>query len=68
MTGAIKAAQGTSRQKASPMDSFWSDQENERRSGEPEMVVDIDGFEGPLDLLLHLARTQKVDLARISTF
>jgi segregation and condensation protein A len=29
-------------------------------------VVDLDGFEGPLDLLLALARTQKVDLARIS--
>jgi segregation and condensation protein A len=29
-------------------------------------VVDIDGFEGPLDLLLALARTQKVDLAKIS--
>ena len=28
--------------------------------------IDIDGFEGPLDLLLALARTQKVDLARIS--
>lgn len=26
----------------------------------------LDGFEGPLDLLLDLARTQKVDLARIS--
>lgn len=35
-------------------------------SGEPELVVDVDGFEGPLDLLLHLARNQKVDLARIS--
>ncbi|MCC6736338.1 MAG: segregation/condensation protein A [Bauldia sp.] len=30
------------------------------------LVVDVDGFEGPLDLLLDLARTQKVDLARIS--
>jgi segregation and condensation protein A len=30
------------------------------------LVVDVDGFEGPLDLLLALARTQKVDLARIS--
>ncbi|UWQ20834.1 ScpA family protein [Jannaschia sp. W003] len=30
------------------------------------LVVDVDGFEGPLDLLLSLARTQKVDLARIS--
>lgn len=29
-------------------------------------VVDIEGFEGPLDLLLALARTQKVDLAKIS--
>ncbi len=28
--------------------------------------VEIDGFEGPLDLLLALARTQKVDLAKIS--
>ena len=28
--------------------------------------IDIAGFEGPLDLLLALARTQKVDLARIS--
>ena len=29
-------------------------------------VVDLDGFEGPLDLLLDLARRQKVDLAQIS--
>jgi segregation and condensation protein A len=30
------------------------------------LVVDIDGYEGPLDVLLGLARDQKVDLARIS--
>ncbi len=30
------------------------------------MVVRLEGFEGPLDLLLDLARGQKVDLARIS--
>lgn len=30
------------------------------------LMVDVDGFEGPLDLLLAMARTQKVDLARIS--
>lgn len=30
------------------------------------LTVDLDGFEGPLDLLLTLARTQKVDLRRIS--
>lgn len=32
---------------------------------EPHLLLDIDGFEGPLDLLLSLARTQKVDLRRI---
>ena len=30
------------------------------------LIVDVDGFEGPLDLLLELARHHKVDLARIS--
>src|SRR5437868_1870341 len=30
------------------------------------MYVDVEGFEGPLDLLLDLARRQKVDLAHIS--
>ena len=30
------------------------------------LVLRLEGFEGPLDLLLELARTQKVDLARIS--
>jgi len=30
------------------------------------LLVDVEGFEGPLDLLLALARTQKVDLAKIS--
>ena len=33
---------------------------------ERALIVNLDGFEGPLDLLLSLARTQKVDLARIS--
>nr|WP_297372341.1 ScpA family protein [Acidocella sp.] len=30
------------------------------------LVVHLEGFEGPLDLLLDLARAQKVDLAKIS--
>ncbi len=30
------------------------------------LTIDIDGWEGPLDLLLTLARTQKVDLRQIS--
>ncbi|HEX4535273.1 MAG TPA: ScpA family protein [Rhizomicrobium sp.] len=33
---------------------------------EEELVIMVDGFEGPLDLLLSLARDQKVDLAKIS--
>jgi segregation and condensation protein A len=38
----------------------------ERGSDEPSLLVDVEGFEGPLDLLLALARQQKVDLAKIS--
>jgi segregation and condensation protein A len=34
--------------------------------GEELFRVDVDGFEGPLDLLLELARRQKVDLHKIS--
>ena len=33
---------------------------------EAPLVLQLDGFEGPLDLLLDLARSQKVDLAGIS--
>ena len=33
---------------------------------EQALMVSLDGFEGPLDVLLALARTQKVDLAKIS--
>lgn len=38
----------------------------DRGGEEPTLVVDVDGFEGPLDLLLDLARAQKVDMTRIS--
>ncbi|WP_099867791.1 segregation and condensation protein A [Pararhizobium haloflavum] len=37
-----------------------------REAAESPLHVDVDGFEGPLDLLLHLARHQRVDLSRIS--
>ena len=40
--------------------------EADRGTTEPAMIVDVEGFEGPLDLLLMLARQQKVDLAKIS--
>lgn len=48
------------------MENLWADNDDERATGEPLLLVDVAGFEGPLDLLLHLARGQKVDLARIS--
>ncbi len=38
----------------------------EKGVSEPAFLVDLDGFEGPLDLLLELARRQKVDLHKIS--
>lgn len=44
---------------------LWS-REEDRAVSDPQLVVDVDGFEGPLDLLLELARRQKVDMARIS--
>jgi segregation and condensation protein A len=34
--------------------------------GAQRLALHLEGFEGPLDLLLDLARSQKVDLARIS--
>ena len=40
--------------------------EVDRGDTEPSFLVDVDGFEGPLDLLLELARRQKVDLHKIS--
>ncbi len=46
-----------------------SDQEWEDANGpssDEQLKVDVEGFEGPLDLLLELGRRQKVDLAKIS--
>ena len=34
--------------------------------GENDLVLALDGFEGPIDLLLNLARDQKVDLGKIA--
>ena len=52
--------------------SPWADAASSADDGSADLApgeilnIDIAGFEGPLDLLLALARTQKVDLARIS--
>src|SRR5215213_761966 len=46
--------------------SFETGRPAEPADDEPALVVDVEGYEGPLDLLLALARQQKVDLAKIS--
>lgn len=52
---------------SAPLEKLWGEPEiRAAEQDEPALVIDVSGFEGPLDLLLHLARTQKVDLARIS--
>jgi segregation and condensation protein A len=38
----------------------------QKTANDDELVLDLDGFEGPIDALLSLARDQKVDLRKIS--
>jgi segregation and condensation protein A len=47
-------------------DTHFEAEFSERAIDEPALMIDVEGFEGPLDLLLTLARQQKVDLAKIS--
>ena len=50
-------------------DTGWDDTQGTTvaaRLAAEALIVDVDGYEGPLDLLLTLSRTQKVDLRRIS--
>lgn len=53
-------------------DDLFQEEEGEARLSVEDrlaaeaLIVDVDGFEGPLDLLLTLSRTQKVDLRKIS--
>ena len=48
------------------MELPFEEQVPDRGAADPAFLVDVDGFEGPLDLLLELARRQKVDLHKIS--
>jgi segregation and condensation protein A len=48
------------------VEDFETALQADRGDTEPAMIVDVEGFEGPLDLLLTLSRQQKVDLAKIS--
>lgn len=61
MTATVNGKAG----KPAPMETLWEGTQDLRPDG-PALLIDVEGFEGPLDLLLHLARTQKVDLTRIS--
>lgn len=53
-----------------PMDDLWQAEAALIIPPESDedltLHVDVQGFEGPMDLLLHLARNQKVDLTQIS--
>ena len=51
---------------ADPGRDDWEAAEAPPTAASEALIVDVDGFEGPLDLLLMLSRTQKVDLRRIS--
>ena len=56
-------------EKRTLMDDFDSFEDGIRPGGLPigeSFVVDLDGFEGPIDVLLSLAREHKLDLTRIS--
>ena len=47
-------------------DTFTSDESPIDRPKQLALFVNLDGFEGPIDLLLKLARDQKVDLTKIA--
>ena len=47
-------------------DPFEDDRPEYRAGIGEQLVLDLDGYEGPIDVLLTLAREQKVDLSNIS--
>ena len=47
------------------VDQAFEDPEPERLGG-ADLVLDLEGYEGPIDVLLALARQQKVDITKIS--
>jgi segregation and condensation protein A len=54
---------------AAPQKPFEEDPPRSNASGDHEadsLLLNIDGYEGPIDILLEMARNQKVDLREIS--
>ena len=47
-------------------DDFEEDMSTSAKDRQLSLFINLDGFEGPIDLLLSLAREQKVDLGKIS--
>ncbi|MDG2482740.1 MAG: ScpA family protein [Alphaproteobacteria bacterium] len=47
-------------------DTFEDPWPGDAKATKSAFIVDVSGFEGPLDILLTLARQQKVDLTRLS--
>jgi segregation and condensation protein A len=47
-------------------DSWEAPERLEPEDDADALILELDGFEGPLDLLLTLARSQKVDLTKLS--
>ena len=44
----------------------WPKDNNESENEHDSLLLNLDGYEGPIDILLNLAKDQKVDLAKIS--
>jgi len=60
------AAESTAPETPSGNDGDGFDEAPQKSANDDELVLDLDGFEGPIDALLTLARDQKVDLRKIS--
>ena len=52
--------------RAEPTAEDWNEPETPKPADPNKLYLELDGWEGPLDLLLDLARRQKVDLRQIS--
>lgn len=57
---------GRTTEPASSIEAWEAPSADDAPHPQEMLVVDLEGFEGPLDLLLAMARLQKVDLSRIS--
>lgn len=62
----LEASAADAPESGSPPEAFDAPVRGAPETDIEALVINIDGYEGPLDLLLELARTQKVDLRKIS--